>query len=262
LFYLATSAGFESPSGFGGYMRMSLKARWFAVGLLVVLVGCSKTGAPDSSSSPPPSSDTTATSSANPAGYPSGSPANSAPAAAAAPAQASKPAPPPVVVPSGTVLTVTIDQSISTKENSAGDRFAASLAEPVTLDGVEVLAAGTKAVGTVTQAQSAGHIKGGALLALTLDSITVHGRKYSIETSSFEQAGKGRGKRTAEGAGGGAALGAIIGAIAGGGKGAAIGAVAGGGAGTAGTAFTGKRDFTVPAETRLHFKLVKSLKVS
>jgi hypothetical protein len=89
----------------------------------------------------------------------------------------------------------------------------------------------------------------------------VQGKKYSIETNSFERTGKGRGKRTAEGAGGGAAFGAIIGAIAGGGKGAAIGALAGGGAGTAGTAFTGKRDFIIPAETRLHFKLVEPLKI-
>jgi hypothetical protein len=161
----------------------------------------------------------------------------------------------------GTVLTVTIDQTVGTKENSAGDRFAASLAEPVMVNGVEVLPAGTKATGTITQAESAGRVKGGAILALTLDSVRVHGKKYSVETSSFDEAGKGRGKRTAIGAGGGAAFGAIIGALAGGGKGAAIGAVAGGGAGTAGTAFTGKRDFTIPAETRLHFKLVHRLEI-
>jgi hypothetical protein len=229
-------------------------ARWLAVGVLLVLAGCSKTGTPNSSSAP--SSDaTTATNSTS---------GNSGPAQSAnsAPAQAPLPAPaPPVVIAPGTVLTVTIDQSVSTKENSAGDRFAASLAEPVTVDGDEVLPAGTKASGTVTQAESAGRVKGGAVLALTLDSITVHGKKYSVETNSFEEQGKGRGKRTAIGAGGGAAVGAIIGALAGGGKGAAIGAVAGGGAGTAGTAFTGKRDFTIPAETRLHFKLVKSVKV-
>ncbi len=158
-------------------------------------------------------------------------------------------------------MTVTIDQSISTKDNNAGDRFLASLAEPVTVDGRTVLPAGTKASGTITQAVSAGRVKGGAALALTLDSMTLRGKKYSVETNSFEEAGKGRGKRTAIGAGGGAAFGAIIGALAGGGKGAAIGAVAGGGAGTAGTAFTGKRDFTIPSETRLHFKLVKSLRV-
>jgi cytoskeletal protein RodZ len=250
-------------------MRTRLITCSLAIGVLLVVAGCNKTGGsnssmPATSSSAPASPD--ATSATNSPGYPSGQagstpqPANSPAGQAAAPAPVPQ-APPPIVIRQGTVLTVTIDQSVSTKDNSAGDRFAASLAEPVSVDGVEALPSGTRATGTVTQAQSAGHVKGGALLALTLDSVTVHGQKYSVETSSFEEAGKGRGKRTAIGAGGGAAFGAIIGALAGGGKGAAIGALAGGGAGTAGTAFTGKRDFTVPAETRLHFKLERSLTI-
>lgn len=160
------------------------------------------------------------------------------------------------------MLTVTLDQNISTTTNNSGDAFAASLAEPVTIQGQHVLPSGTKAHGTITQAQAAGHVKGGAILALTLDSITVNGTKYSLETSEFEQAGKGRGTRTAVGGGGAAAFGAIVGALAGGGKGAAIGALAGGGAGTAGAAFTGKRDISLPAETRLHFKLTKAVSIS
>jgi hypothetical protein len=166
------------------------------------------------------------------------------------------------VVPAGTTLTVTLDQAVSTKDNNSGDRFDASLAAPVNVQGQEVIPAGAKAVGTVVTAASAGRLKGGAALALTLDSLRINGEKYSIETSQFEEAGKGRGKRTVIGGGGGAALGAIIGGIAGGGKGAGIGAVAGGGAGTAGAAYTGKRDITLPAETRLHFKLRHSLQIS
>ena len=219
-------------------MRNRVIVRWLAAGVLLALWGCSNSGT---------SSDAT------------GSGSNSSSSKKEAPAP---PPPPPVVIDAGTILTVTIDQSISTKTSSSGDRFAASLAEPVTVAGKEVLPTGTKASGTVTQAASAGKLKGGAVLALTLDSITVRGEKYSIETSSFEEASKGRGTRTAVGAGGGAAAGAIIGALAGGGKGAAIGALAGGGAGTAGAAYTGKRDIAIPAETRLHFKLAKSVSIS
>ncbi|MBZ5693822.1 MAG: hypothetical protein LAN36_00525 [Acidobacteriia bacterium] len=217
-------------------MRNRVIVRWLAAGVLLALCGCSNSGT---------SSDAT------------GSGSNSSSSKKEAPAP-----PPPVVIDAGTTLTVTMDQSISTKTSSSGDRFAASLAEPVTVAGKEVLPTGTKASGTVTQAASAGKLKGGAALALTLDSITVRGEKYSIETSSFEEATKGRGTRTAVGAGGGAAAGAIIGALAGGGKGAAIGALAGGGAGTAGAAYTGKRDIDIPAETRLHFKLIKSVSIS
>lgn len=247
-------------------MRTAPTARILLISAFFIFAGCSKTGTPSSSSPPATSVSPDATSSANSAapapGEPSNSVASAVPAASPAPTTAPAPPPrPPVEVEPGTVLTVTIDQTVGTKENSAGDRFAASLAEPVMVNGVEVLPAGTKATGTITQAESAGRVKGGAILALTLDSVRVHGKKYSVETSSFDEAGKGRGKRTAIGAGGGAAFGAIIGALAGGGKGAAIGAVAGGGAGTAGTAFTGKRDFTIPAETRLHFKLVHRLEI-
>ena len=219
--------------------------RCFIASLLLILAGCSHSATPSGATAP---SGTSSTSPDNTSSSP-----NSAPAA---------PAPAPVVVPAGTTLTVTLDQAVSTKDNNNGDRFDASLDAPVTVDGREVIPAGAKATGTVVTAASAGHLKGGAALALTLDSLRVNGAKYSIETSQFEEAGKGRGKRSIIGGGGGAGLGAIIGGIAGGGKGAAIGAVAGGGAGTAGAAYTGKRDITLPAETRLHFRLRRSLEIS
>lgn len=214
-------------------MRDRTIARWLIAALLIALCGCSSNSGTSSS----------------------GSSSSSDQKAAPAP-------PPPVVIPAGTTLTVTIDQSVSTKTNSTGDRFAASLAEPVTIEGKEVLPTGTKASGTVTQSGQAGHIKGSAALSLTLDSITVGGQKYSIETSTYSQTTKGRGTRTAVGGGGGAAAGAIIGALAGGGKGAAIGALAGGGAGTAGTAYTGGRDITIAAESRVHFSLSKPVSIS
>jgi hypothetical protein len=155
-----------------------------------------------------------------------------------------------------------VDQTVSTKNNNSGDAFEASLAEPITANGVEVLPRGTHVRGIVTHADSAGHVKGGAVLSLTLDSIRANGQSYSIQTSTYSEQGKARGKRTAIGAGGGAAVGAIVGALAGGGKGAAIGAAAGGGAGTAGAAYTGDRDLTIPAETRLHFKLTRPVSIS
>ena len=61
--------------------------------------------------------------------------------------------------------------------------------------------------------------------------------------------------------GGGAGVGALIGGLAGGGKGAAIGAIAGAGAGTAGSAFTGNRDITLPAESVVSFKLEAPLEI-
>lgn len=181
--------------------------------------------------------------------------------AAPAPAPAPPPPPPPVVVPAGTTITVTLDQTVNSQTANNGDPFAASLAVPLTSGSLVVLPVGTKVGGTVVTAQSAGKFKGNALLQLVIDSVRINGTRYPMQTNEFEDVGKGRGKRTAVGAGGGAAFGAIVGALAGGGKGAAIGALAGGGAGTAGAAFTGKKDIVLPAETRLHFKLAQPLTI-
>jgi hypothetical protein len=159
------------------------------------------------------------------------------------------------------VIPVTLDQTVGTKNSQVGDGFDASVSAPVVVDGKTVIPRGAKASGHVTVADQAGRVKGGARLELNLDSITVDGQNRRIHTAGVIEQGKGRGKRTAIGAGGGAAVGAIIGAIAGGGKGAAIGAGAGAGAGTAGAVFTGNRDITLPAETKLNFRLTDSLEL-
>jgi hypothetical protein len=182
-------------------------------------------------------------------------------AAAQAPARAAAPRPQPIVLPAGTAIEITVDQSVSSKTNSAGDSFVASLAAPVVVNGRQVIPAGAAASGTIAVSKSAGRFRGNAELALTLNSVTVDGRAYDLQTSTFSETTESRGRRTAIGTGVGAAAGAVIGAIAGGGKGAAIGAGAGAGAGTAGAALTGDRDVTFPAETRINFELSQPVSI-
>jgi hypothetical protein len=113
----------------------------------------------------------------------------------------------------------------------------------------------------VTDAAPLGRFKGGAKLGVTLDSITIGGKRYNVKTSAVARSAQGKGKRSGVLIGGGAGLGALVGGLAGGGKGAAIGALAGAGAGTAGAAFTGNKDIVIPAESALSFKLLEPVQL-
>lgn len=168
---------------------------------------------------------------------------------------------PALTVPAGTVITVRLGETLSSKTSQAGQGFSATVAQPVQVNGNEVIPSGSTAHGTVVAAHPLGHFKGGALLEVRLNSVNVNGSDMNIHTSAVARSLKGKGKRSLVMAGGGAGLGALIGGLAGGGKGAAIGAVAGGGAGTAGAAFTGNKDVVLPAESALTFKLTQPLEV-
>ena len=223
-------------------MRYMTILRCLSIAVLLALAGCGSSSTPQSGAS--------------------GTTDASAPGAQSKAAAPAAPVTPPIVVPAETVIGVTLDQTIGTKNSNVGDPFAASVSTPVVVNGMEAIPHGAKAAGHVAVADQAGRVKGGAQLVLNLDSVTVDGKAYRIHTAGVAEAGKARGKRTAVGAGGGAAVGAIIGAIAGGGKGAAIGAGAGGGAGAAGAVFTGKRDISIPAETRLRFRLTEPVEIT
>lgn len=170
-----------------------------------------------------------------------------------------KPKPQPIVVPSGTVLTVTTGQPLSSKTSQGGQSFAATLAQPVIIDGRTALPTGSTVNGTVVSAKAKGKIKGQGELSLALTSVSFEGQTYEIQTNVVSSTTKGKGKRTAATTGGGAAGGALIGGLAGGGKGAGIGALVGAGAGFVGGAMTGNKQIEIPAESALSFTLAAPL---
>lgn len=167
----------------------------------------------------------------------------------------------PITVPEGVEMAVTLDQSLASNQNTAGDEFDASLAAPVIVNGKTVIPKGARVTGRVIEARESGRLKGVALLKLALVSVEVDGSSYDVQTTSITRSGQNHKKRNTLWIGGGAGAGAAIGAVAGGGKGALIGSAVGAGAGTAGAAATGKLDITIPAETRLSFKLTEPVTV-
>jgi hypothetical protein len=179
--------------------------------------------------------------------------------AAPEPPPVEKPKPQPVIVPSGTVLTVRTSQGLSSKTSQTGQTFLATLAQPISVEGKPALPQGATVSGKVVNAKAKGKVKGEGELTLALTSISVGHHTYPIETHVQIATVSGKGKRTAATTGGGAAGGALIGGLAGGGKGAGIGALVGAGAGFIGGAVTGNKQIEIPAESALRFTLSSPL---
>ena len=167
----------------------------------------------------------------------------------------------PVIVPAGTNITISLGSALGSKLSQAGQTFQGTVDQDVTVGTEVVIPKGSPVSGTVTDAKALGKFKGGALLNLRLDSISLNGYNMPVQTAAKSFTEKGKGKRTAVLTGGGAALGALIGGLAGGGKGAAIGAGAGAGAGAGGSAFTGNKEIVLPAESDVTFDLTQEIKL-
>jgi hypothetical protein len=189
-------------------------------------------------------------------------PAPPLPAAVVPPPPPPEPKPVKVEIPVGSTLAVRMIDSIDSEVNHTGETFRATLDSPVSVEGDEIIPAGTDVSVRLAEAKSAGKFAGRSELQLELSWIEFQGRRYTIDSSTYEQVGSSRGKNTAAKVGGGAAIGAIIGAIAGGGKGAAIGTVVGAGAGAGAQVFTKGQQIKVPSETRIDFRLDQPIVVT
>jgi hypothetical protein len=167
------------------------------------------------------------------------------------------PPPPPgaasgyISVPAGTEVSIRTDENIDSRDASDSRSYAAQVASDVVdPNGGIVVPRGSEARLVVRSI-------GDNQIGLDLQSITVNGQRYTIDTEQLQRGKQGIGgnRRTGQFIGGGAALGAIIGAVAGGGKGAGIGALAGGAAGAGAEVATKGDHVRVPAESVLKFRL-------
>ena len=184
---------------------------------------------------------------------------------AAEPARAAS-APRPSIPPPRAPRTYTLDAeqpiavytttTLSTKTSQAGEKFIATLAEPI-VDGDWVIAKkGARVEGVIVDSDPGARVKGVASIAVTLESLTLaDGRTVPITASRYTREAKSTKKKDATKIGIATGVGAAIGAIAGGGKGAAIGAGVGGGAGTGAVLATRGDPAVIPAETRVRFTL-------
>jgi hypothetical protein len=95
----------------------------------------------------------------------------------------------PRILPAGTLLTVQLEDSLSTAKVRAGDVFTASVAAPLTIDGDVFIDRGATVTGRVESAQSPadrpGLASASGYFRLILNAITVNDRQLALQTSSL-----------------------------------------------------------------------------
>jgi len=145
-----------------------------------------------------------------------------APAAVAAPAPARAPAavapaPPPApvraatttasaprvsaasaTIPAGTVISIRMIDSIDSDVTDAGERFRASIDDPVSVGGTVVIPRNADATVQVARVEQSGAISGSDEVALKLFNITIDGRAYELATNYAEVKSEGKGASTAK----------------------------------------------------------------
>ena len=141
-------------------------------------------------------------------------------------------------LPTGSVVTVTLDQAVGTKTSKVGDTFSATVVDPIVAsNGRTVVPAGAKVYGKVTGLQDSNNAGQKAAIRLDFERININGVERPFEanitTTQLRKQGEDSRNETLKKAGIGAAAGAVLGAVIGGGDvskilgGAAIGAAAG-----------------------------------
>src|SRR5215471_681184 len=112
------------------------------------------------------------------ASSPTAAPAATNSPSADAPSKPEPKAPEPriVEVPAGTVLQISLSDSLNSGKNNSGDRFEGTLAAPVMVKEETVLPRGTKVHGRVVDAKESGRVKGLASLRLTLTDFVKDGK--------------------------------------------------------------------------------------
>jgi hypothetical protein len=181
-------------------------------------------------------------------------------------------------IPPGTVLNCKLSQTLSTALNSQGQLFAATLTEPVVVNGNQIVPAGATIRGRIASLNRPGHIKGVGKMLLVPETLALpNGQTFTVSAvlldtygapgASIENPeGVVRGpdarlrdlKEVGIGIGGGGLLGTMIGGF----HGAFIGGLIGGSAGLVDGFRRRGPDLTLPSGTELKFQLSRQVIVT
>lgn len=128
-----------------------------------------------------------------------------------------------VTVPKGTAISATVDQALASSKNHSGDSFAAVLSSSIKVDGKTIIPKGTHVTGRVVTAKK----KSPPELIVALASVDINGKSYKFVSDPINRAPKTQAKNDSGDTG----------------------------------AAKAQKDISVPAQTRLKFKLAKPAKI-
>lgn len=170
-------------------------------------------------------------------------------------------------IPRGSVLTLRLDESVSTETHDRGDHFTAEVTQTVrSEDGTVLVPEGAEMRGVVEESQRSAGPEDQAILALRLESLEVEGRRYpvraTVQQARPEQTEGDTGAETAAKIAIGTAAGALVGQVLGGETETTLGGAAAGAAAGALVALSSRRgDATLPEGSRLRIELVEPVRL-
>ena len=161
------------------------------------------------------------------------------------------------IVPTGTVLMVGFQESLSSATSKAGDRFTAKVMEPVRLNGRVAIPSGSIIAGRVLSAKPGARLGNArAQLNLEFTSLRVAGGRESPISASFHEQGASQTRRDGVTIGAAAAGGAVLGRVLGNdSKDTVLGALVGGAIGTGIAARTRGQEVTLPEGVTVEIQL-------
>ncbi len=168
-----------------------------------------------------------------------------------------------ITIPAGTVLRLRVTRAFGSDISRVEDPVTATLARSVIVAGRDVLPAGSRASGYVSDAERPGKVKGRGRVAVRFTRIEParESETYRIATRPWVAIAPATKKKDALTIGVPAAGGALVGGLVGGKKGAGIGAAVGGGAGTAVVLTTRGKDVRVGRGAILAVRLTEPVTV-
>jgi hypothetical protein len=98
---------------------------------------------------------------------------------AAVVAKAAEPAPATMItLPKGTAISAAARQTLATDKNKVGDTFAASLTQPIQVNGKTVIPKGAQVTCRIVKVKK-------NEIRVTLASVTIHGKSYPLDSNSI-----------------------------------------------------------------------------